>query len=90
MAMKRRTEIIVETERIIVVSPPTTTVHLWCDACSAQVEMVTPEHAAALVQVTPRAVYRWIETELLHFLEEPDGRLFICRNSLYGQVSEGK
>jgi hypothetical protein len=90
MTTKRRTEIIVETERIIVIPPPTASVLIWCQHCSAQVEMLTPEQAATLLQVTPRAVYRWLETELLHFLEEPDGRVLICRNSLYGQVGESK
>ncbi len=90
MATKRRTEIIVETERIIVVPQQTTPVHLWCHGCCARVEMVTPEQAAALIQVTPRAVYRWVEAQLLHFIEEPDGRVLICRNALYGQVGESR
>ncbi len=90
MAMKRRTEIIVETERVIVVPPQTMPVHLWCEGCSAQVEMVTPEQAATLLQVTPRAVYRWVEAQLLHFFEETDGRVLICRHSLYGQAGESQ
>ena len=85
MAMKRRTEIIVETERVVVVPPRTMPVHSWCETCCALVEMVTPEHAAALIQVTPRVVYRWVEAQLLHFIEEADGRVLICCNSLYGQ-----
>jgi hypothetical protein len=88
MATKRRTEIIVETERIIMTSPPSVSLHKWCEHCSAQVEMMTPEHAATLIQITPRVVYRWIEAQLLHFIEEADGRVLICRNSLYGQNSE--
>ncbi|MBL8206663.1 MAG: hypothetical protein JNM09_20685 [Blastocatellia bacterium] len=90
MATKRRTEIIVETERVIIVHPQSASVRSWCGACSTQVEMVTPEQAAAMIQVTPRAVYRWVEAQLLHFIEEPDGRVLICRNSLYGQISESQ
>ncbi len=90
MATKRRTEIIVETERIIVVPQQTMPVHLWCLNCSARVEMLIPEQAAVLIQVTPRVVYRWVEAQLLHFIEEPDGRVLICRNSLYGQASESQ
>lgn len=90
MATKRRTEIIVETERLIITSPPATSFHLWCEACSARVEMMPPEQAATLIQVTPRVVYRWVEAQLLHFIEEPDGRVLICRNSLYGQSSESQ
>lgn len=52
--------------------------------------MVTPEQAATLIQVTPRVVYRWVEAQLLHFIEEPDGRVLICLNSLYGQSQESQ
>lgn len=90
MATKRRTEIIVETERVIVVPQAPAPLHLWCQNCSMRVEMVTPEQAATLLQVTPRVVYRWVEAQLLHFIEEPDGRVLICRNALYGQVSESQ
>lgn len=90
MATKRRTEIIVETERIIITSPPSTSVYRWCEDCSAQVEMLPPEQAAILIQVTPRVVYRWVEAQLLHFIEDPDGRVLICRNSLYGQNGESR
>ena len=90
MAMKRRTEIIVETERVVVIPPQTMPAHLWCETCCTQVEMVTPEQAAALIQVTPRVVYRWVEAQLLHFIEEADGRVLICRNSLYGQSTESQ
>lgn len=88
MATKRRTEIIIETERIIVL-PPSAAAG-WCPACSLQVEMVTPEQAAALVNVTPRIIYRWVEAQLLHFVEEETGQLLICRNSLFGQITESK
>lgn len=88
MATKRRTEIIIETERVIIVPAPAAPA--WCNACSLQVEMLTPEQAAALVNVTQRTIYRWVETQLLHFVEEADGRLLICRNSLFGESTESK
>jgi hypothetical protein len=90
MTTKRRTEIIVETERIIAVPVSAARVHRWCNACLQQVEVVTPEQAALLVHVTPRTVYRWIEAQLLHFVEEADGCLLICRPSLLGQHRESR
>jgi predicted site-specific integrase-resolvase len=54
------------------------------------VEIITPEQAATLLQVTPRVVYRWVEAQLLHFTEESDGRVLICRDSIYEQTSEGR
>ena len=88
MATKRRTEIIIETERIIIV--PFLSASVWCNACSLQVEMLSPEQAATLVNVPPRTIYRWVEAQLLHFVEEEDGRLLICRNSLFGRITESK
>ncbi len=90
MVTRKRTEITVETERVIVIPAPTMPFHLWCQACCARVEMMTAEQAARLLQVTPRVVYRWVEAQLLHFIEEPDGRVLVCRNSLYGQSNESR
>lgn len=54
----------------------------WCVECAKQVEMVRPEDAAALLQISLRRVFRRVEAEKLHFTETADGSLFICRNSL--------
>jgi hypothetical protein len=43
--------------------------------------MIVPDHAAAIAGVSTRIIYRWLDTEKLHFLENPDG-LLICLNSL--------
>jgi hypothetical protein len=90
MATERRTGIIVETERLIVIPHAPTSAQMWCHYCSARVEIITPEQAATLLQVTPRVVYRWVEVQLLHFTEESDGRVLICRDSIYEQTSEGR
>ena len=42
--------------------------------------MVVPDEAAALVQVSPRAIYRLIEAEEIHFLEAP--QVFVCLDSV--------
>jgi excisionase family DNA binding protein len=44
--------------------------------------MVTPDEAAAVVGVSTRTIYRWIEAEKLHFTETAGGLLTICLNSL--------
>ncbi len=48
--------------------------------------MLRPEEAAATAGVTVRTVNRWVEAEVVHFDETPDGRLLICANSV-GQIS---
>ena len=44
--------------------------------------MLTVEEAAAVVQGTPGAIQRWVETERLHHSQTPEGSVLICLNSL--------
>lgn len=44
--------------------------------------MLAPDKAALLAGVSPRTMYRWVETGRVHFAESPDGQLFICLASL--------
>lgn len=82
MRKKRRTEITIETEQILVLRGRKSSVSAWCNNCAEQVIMVTPDEAAALARVSSRAICRWVEMERLHFRETPEGALFICLNSL--------
>jgi len=43
--------------------------------------MITPDEAAALMNVSSRTIYQWIEGGSLHFTDEPGG-LRICEQSL--------
>ncbi|NOT59882.1 MAG: hypothetical protein HOP19_06610 [Acidobacteria bacterium] len=78
----KRTETTIETYQVQIVRRRKPETEAWCSACAAAVRMVTPEAAAALSAVTPRTIYRRIEAGQLHFIETPDGTLFICTNSL--------
>ncbi|HEX8139605.1 MAG TPA: hypothetical protein VF544_18745 [Pyrinomonadaceae bacterium] len=85
--MKRRTEIIVETERVILIRRRRRERKrvLWCEACGAESLMLTMEEAAALLGVTSRQVLRWAEAGSLHWTEPEAGALLICRTSLLAQ-----
>jgi hypothetical protein len=83
--VKKRTEIIIETERTLIVgqqSPPRSG---WCETCGREVELLPPEQAATIARATQRTIYRWVEAAAVHFIEEPDGSLLICCDSLYGR-----
>ena len=77
---KQRTEITIETDRVIIRGWGTAAG--WCERCVAAAPMVTPEHAAKLSGATPRSIYRQIENGELHFTETARGVLLVCRNSL--------
>ena len=80
--MKKRTLITVETDRVVLINRLPSSPLIWCAACAAEVRMVTVDQAAAVARTSSRMIYRMVEDNQLHFTETPDGRLFICLNSL--------
>ncbi len=78
---RKRTEITIETERLLFVSSSRKVVE-WCASCGAQVEMVTVDQAAILARVDARTIFRRVEAETLHFRETAEGSLLICPQSL--------
>ncbi|GEM_PF-433839 len=54
----------------------------WCEECAAQVQMVTPEVAAILINEKTRSLYRRVEEGRVHFAETATGDLLLCLNSL--------
>ena len=78
----KRTKIIIETDRELVVTRRLETYVAWCEDCARVVSMVTVDEAARLASESSRSVYRLVENGQLHFAETPEGRLFICPHSL--------
>ena len=82
MSRKKRTEIIIETDQVMVIHMPRGFVRAWCEGCAEEVSMVTADQAAAVAGISLRALCRLIEADALHFIERADRVLFICPNSL--------
>jgi hypothetical protein len=80
--MNRRTEITIETHRLLVIRSSGTSIRARCDQCDQWVQMVTPNQAAAIAHVAVRTINRWVEAESIHFAESPEGLLLICLNSI--------
>jgi hypothetical protein len=78
----RRTKITVETQRVILISDSGAAKASWCDLCGALTEWVKPDDASAIVGVSSRTIYRWVEDERVHFVEMPPGPLLLCFESL--------
>ena len=79
---RKRTEITIETDRIIVLSRRKVSVVSWCRECNQRVQMVTVDEAAAMVGLSSRTVYRWIEAEEVHSTETAERFLLVCSRSL--------
>lgn len=88
MKRKRRTEITVETSRLVIRRNRSQT-PVWCPECSSLVESVTPEEAAMLAGVNTRAVYAWVEAGQLHLIETAEQAPLICLNSLRNLTDKG-
>ena len=81
--MKRRTEITIETQRLLMLSKRKLSVVAWCASCHERVRMVTADEAARMAGVSARTIYRRVEAERVHFAETPEGLLLVCTNSLF-------
>ena len=79
--MRTRTEITVETDRLIVVKRHKRSG--WCTVCSRQVEMLSVDDAALFAHVNSRTIFHWAESGAVHSTETPEGLLLICSYSLY-------
>jgi hypothetical protein len=82
MRRKKKTEIIVEREQVLVISRLDDRQPRWCAQCSGQAQMLSIDEAAVLAHLRARAIYRRVEASQVHFVETEDGLLLVCINSL--------
>ena len=84
---RKRTEITFEIDEVIYaagqrIPDASGLTRAWCLECRSEALMVTPQEAAAIAQVTVRAVNQRVEAGTVHFLETNLGQLLVCVNSL--------
>ena len=84
MRQRRRVAITVEISRLVVRMNQR---HVWCTRCSAHVQSVTLEDAAALIGVSTSTIYTETEAGEYHFVEEARSGL-ICLNSLFVSIDK--
>ena len=75
MKIKRKTEVTVQTERVLIVRKSMTSVSAGCAECGAP--LVSPEQAALVFGSQTRDIYRAIENGTLHFTELAGGELLV-------------
>jgi hypothetical protein len=79
---RRRTEVTVETDEVIVIRRSGSTGVAWCPQCAETVRMLTPEEAAVLACGSAREIYRLVEAGKIHNTETDEGLLFVCLKSV--------
>jgi len=85
MRPRERTEITIETERMIILRRRQST-RVWCRECGREVEMVAPEQAAALTGITTTKLENCSETQNWHCVKAQDGSFRICLESLLNSL----
>ena len=79
---RRRIEITVERQRILLVKRRQPAATVWCETCAGRPQMLTLDEAARLLGVSERDIFRRVEARQVHFTETAGGRLYVCGSSL--------
>jgi hypothetical protein len=58
----------------------------WCPTCGKGFRMVSAFAATAMADISFRMLYRWAETEEVHYSATAEGALLICLDSLLERV----
>ena len=82
MKTTRRIEIVTVTEKIVVLRNRQHQTYFWCEKCLRESRLLTPEEAAVILRVGLRHIYRWVESEEVHFIEPEGGKLYLCLHSV--------
>jgi hypothetical protein len=79
--MRKRTEITVEIDRLLIIHKPKRVV-AWCAPCARHRNMLATDDAAIAARVSSSTIFRWAESGRLHSTETSEGLLLICPESL--------
>ena len=82
MKVRRRTEIVAETQEVVVVTRAGREGVAWCAGCGGQAHMLTLDKAMALTGASSREIHRRLEAGEVHFTETTEGFVLMCMSSL--------
>jgi hypothetical protein len=82
MTADRRTEITVETERVLIVRQRRS-IRAWCRECGREAEMVSLEEAEALSRLPGQEFCESAPTHRWHLSETQEGSFLVCLASLW-------
>src|SRR5262245_24653719 len=75
----RTSERMVEILEFYVIKSASGSLPALCAECATgDAVMISPEQAATIAQVSVRAIYRWVEGQVIHYRESPGGALTVC------------
>jgi hypothetical protein len=84
MTHHKRTEITIQTERIVTIRRRDCS-RRWCTQCRCDVSVVDLVQAEALISMGKPRLPDDEKRNLWHAIEDPDGTIFVCLESLLKQ-----
>jgi hypothetical protein len=81
MRVRKRTEITIETDRVLIIRRRRS-VRVWCQECGSQTDMVDLREAEALSGLSGRVLRDRAEAGRCHVLQGHDGASLVCLESL--------
>lgn len=88
MKKTMRREIFIETEQIAILLNGANGRFPVCRICAGEPQMFPPDIFAVVLQISSREIYRRLEADRVHFIEDGSFRLFICPVSLAGALKK--
>lgn len=90
MKRTKRREVFIEREETVLLRGGTPVRgQRECPVCGPGSLLLTVEEASWLHGQTVRAICRWAESNEVHSLDAPDGRLLVCLGSLARKAARG-
>jgi len=83
-----KTECSLEIDDVFVIQRLGRSIETWCLGCNQTATQVTPEDAALLTGIGPRAIYRLVESGEIHCCEAPGNLLLVCLRSLLAKSAQ--
>ena len=89
MEKKKTTTITSESHEVFIVRRRAESlIRMWCCDCAIEVEMLKPEEAATIANVSARTIYRWIEAAQIHHCERVGGNVMVCSKQLFEKLEK--
>lgn len=79
--MRKRTEITVETDQILIIRRQKAT-RIWCRDCGSVTDFVSLEQAGRVLEADPKTLVRGANADKLHLFRTADGSLLVCLAAL--------
>lgn len=86
MKRKIRQTVLIETEQISILFDRTKQDFMFCQKCEIESVMLPPEKIVEVTDFKIREIYRLIESERVHFIENE--KVFVCLESLLNKENK--